>query len=169
MYGHLKVDDGLVILAVLCLLAADILWEVTKDTAIAVQKVHIFHESRPKNFQQDLSNYSRYIWADAYLFFTGIWAVKGAFLAYYDSLTRRLVNFRWAWWAVVVLTILTYIGSLFANAFLDGIHFTSPIATLKNEAINYQFSVDFLTDVLSTSSNVPRKIVRPRGKLTSRR
>ena len=45
-----------------------------------------------------------------------------------------------------MLTILTYIGSLFAYGFLDGLKFETD---LRNEAIIYQFSADFTTDVLS--------------------
>ena len=75
--------------------------------------------------------------------------MKGSFLAFYDSLTQRLPFYRRAWWAIIVLTILTYIGSLFAYGFLDGLKFET---SLRNEAIIYQFTADCTTDILSKQS-----------------
>ena len=143
---RLKIDDGLVILAMVCLLASDITNSVMSDRTFIVQSVQINHHEKPANFEEISTSYAKYQWADAYLFFTGIWAVKGSFLAYYDSLTQRLTWHRRAWWATIVLTVLTYVGSLFAYAFLDGQRFKT---NLKNEAIKYQFSADFTTDVFS--------------------
>ena len=105
-----------------------------------------FHKPKPPDWEQIAARYAKTQWGLAYIFFTGTWAVKGSFLAFYDSLTRRLPFYRRAWWAIVVLTILTYIGSLFAYGFLDGLKFET---SLRNEAIIYQFSADFTTDVLS--------------------
>ena len=148
VYARLMVDDGLVILAMICLLAnAVILTAILSETYI-VQSVQIDHVSTPPHYESISSSYAKHEWAVAYLFFTGIWAVKGSFLAYYDDLTKRLTFFRRAWWATIVFTILTYIGSLFAYAFLDGTHFKkSP----KTEAIKYQFAADLSTDVFSLS------------------
>ena len=144
--GRLKIDDSLVILAMICLLVSNIVNSVMSSKTFIVQSVRIDHEEKPANFEEISASYAKYQWAIAYLFFTGIWAVKGSFLAYYDGLTRRLPNFRRAWWATIVVTILTYIGCLLAYAFLDGLRFKQ---NLRNEAINYQFSADFTTDVLS--------------------
>ena len=145
--SRLKIDDGLVILAMICLLASVIISTVMSPTTFIIQSVQINHHRKPPNFEELSTSFARYQWAVAYLFFTGIWAVKGSFLAYYEGLTRRLTYYRRAWWATIVFTILTYIGSLFAYAFLDGFHFRS---NLRNKAIIYQFSADFSTDVLST-------------------
>ena len=144
--GRLKIDDGLVILAMICLLVSDIINSVMSSRTFIIQSVRIDHEKKPANFEEISASYAKYQWVVAYLFFTGIWAVKGSFLAYYDGLTKRLSNFRRAWWATIVITILTYIGCLFAYAFLDGVQFKQ---SSRNEAINYQFSADFSTDVLS--------------------
>ena len=77
--------------------------------------------------------------------------MKGSFLAYYDDLTKRLTNFRRAWWATIVFTVLAYIGSLFAYAFLDG---AQTKTNFKNEAIKYQFAADLSTDIFSTFLSV---------------
>ena len=140
------VDDSLVILAIVCLLVSDIINTTMLSRTFTVQDVQIFHLPKPSHYEFIADSYAKYQWADAYLFFTGIWAVKGSFLAYYDDLTKRLTVFRRAWWVTIVLTILTYIGSLFAYAFLDGVKLKT---NLKNEAIKYQFAADLSTDVFS--------------------
>ena len=146
VYGRLMVDDGLVILAMLCLLVSDTLNTAILSKTYTVQSVQIFHASKPPDYQAIVDSFAKYDWAIAYLFFTSIWAVKGSFLAYYDDLTKRLTTFRRAWWVTIVFTVLTYIGSLFAYAFLDGLQFKN---SLKNEAIKYQFAADLSTDVFS--------------------
>lgn len=150
VYGRLMVDDGLVILAIICLVVSDIINTTFLSKTFIVQDVKIFHHTKPPHYQAVADAYAKYQWADAYLFFTSIWAVKGSFLAYYDDLTKRLTTFRRFWWAAIVFTILTYIGSLFAYAFLDGVQFKE---TLKNEAIKYQFAADLSTDVISMLKN----------------
>ena len=146
MYGHLKIDDGLVILAMVCVLTSAIVNTSMLSRTFTVQDVQDHIIPKPADFDHISASFAQYQWADAYLFFTALWAIKGSFLAYYDGLTQRLPFYRKAWWAIIVLTILTYIGSLFAYAFLDGLHIR---VSLKNEAINYQFSADLTTDVLS--------------------
>ena len=140
------VDDGLVILALVCLLAGSIIFTVFIDTTYTVQDVHVFHAKPPLHFEELAHQFKRYQWAGAYLFFTGIWCVKGSFLAFYDDLTSRLPPYRRVWWVAIIVTVATYIGSLLAHAFLDGIRLTT---SSRNEAIKYQFSADLFTDVFS--------------------
>ena len=149
VYGRLMVDDGLVILAITCLLTSDIAATVMAPKIYIYQSVQVDHIPKPSHYQAIADSYAKYQWAVAYLFFTGIWAVKGSFLAYYDDLTKRLTPFRRAWWLAIGFTILTYIGSLIAYAFLNGLKFET---NLKNEAIKYQFAADLSTDVFSTYS-----------------
>ena len=141
------VDDGLVILATICLLTNNVLYTATLPQTYTLQNVRINHFPKPHNYQEIADSYAKYTWAGAYLFFTNIWAVKGSFLAYYEDLTKRLTSFRRAWWLTIVFTILTYLGSLFAYGFLDGNGFKT---NLRNEAIKYQFAADLSTDVFST-------------------
>ena len=146
MKGHLAIDDLLVALALICLLVSAIVQQSSPHQIFLVQDVTLKLLPKPPDFQAVRVNVAKYYWIEAYLFFTGIWAVKGSFLAYYDSLTQRLPWYRRAWWVTTAITILTYIGSLLAYGFLNGLQFkTNP----KNRAINYQFSADFVTDVLS--------------------
>jgi len=48
--------------------------------------------------------------AFTFLFWTGLWAVKAAFLAFFYRLTYQLCWPRRAWWVILVLAILSYIG-----------------------------------------------------------
>ena len=140
------IDDGLVILAMATQMVINILETVFVDVMLEVQAVQKDHKKPPLGFAKTTATFAHYQWAVAYLYFTGIWAVKGSFLAFYDRLTQRLTWFRRAWWAAIAITILTYIGSLLAYGFLDGDRFET---SLKNEAIKYQFSADLATDVIS--------------------
>ena len=145
VYRRLMVDDGLVILALTCLLASDIAATVMIPTIYVYQDVYVNHFPKPSDYQAVEDSYVKYQWAGAYLYFTGIWAVKGSFLVYYDDLTKRLVPFRRAWWLAIGFTILTYIGSLFVYAFLA----VPSSSRSRNEAIRYQFAADLTTDIFS--------------------
>ncbi|KAL8936649.1 MAG: hypothetical protein Q9216_004818 [Gyalolechia sp. 2 TL-2023] len=145
---RLQLDDGLVALSMLMFTALSILQTAYVDTTFKVQAVRTEHRPMPADFEEASNRYARYQWAIAYFFFTGIWAVKGSFLAFYDKLTQRLPRIRKAWWIGIVITFLTYIGSLFAYAFLNGLKFKR---SLRNKAINYQFAADFATDIIITA------------------
>ncbi|KAL9086147.1 MAG: hypothetical protein Q9159_004327 [Coniocarpon cinnabarinum] len=103
----------------------------------------------PPAFKHTAHLFAKYQWANAYLFFTTIWSVKASFLAYYFDLTTNLIGYRRAWWSITVFTALTYTGCLFAYAFLNGLQ--SGDQDHKNQAIRYQFSADFTTDVFITA------------------
>ena len=143
------VDDGLVILAMICLLTNNVNYTMARSSIYFIQSAQFDHLPKPYDYQEVADSYANYQWANAYLFFTGIWAVKGSFLAFYDDLTKRLTTFRRAWWTTIAFTIFIYIKTLFAYASLDGVHIKK---ILKNEAINYQSAADLSTDVFSMSS-----------------
>ena len=145
---HLELDDGLVAFSMIMFTALSILQTAYVDTTFEVQFVRTDHRPAPAGFEEASSRFAQYQWAIAYFFFTGIWAVKGSFLAFYEKLTQRLPRIRRAWWIGIVFTFLTYIGSLLAYAFLNGLKFKK---SLRNKAINYQFAADFTTDIISKS------------------
>ncbi|KAL9609935.1 MAG: hypothetical protein Q9167_005331 [Letrouitia subvulpina] len=142
------------------LTAISIMQTAYVDNSFKVQAVRTEHRQKPPDFERITKLYAHYQWAIAYLFFTGIWAIKGSFLAFYDQLTQRLPNIRRAWWIAIIITVLTYIGSLFAYAFLNGNQFSQ---SLRNKGINYQFAADFTTDMitiplyLAFKSSIPTK------------
>ncbi|KAL9004624.1 MAG: hypothetical protein Q9188_002566 [Gyalolechia gomerana] len=145
---QLQLDDGLVIFSMLMFTALSILQTAYVETTFKVQAVRTEHRPKPADFEEASNRFAQYQWAIAYFFFTGIWAVKGSFLAFYEKMTQRLPHFRRAWQVGVVITFLTYVGSLFAYAFLNGLKFKK---SLRNKAINYQFAADFTTDVIITA------------------
>ena len=128
------------------MLASVIASTIEVDKIFTVQDVRVGRIRPPPNFEAITSDCAGCQWAVAYLFFTAIWAMKGAFLAFYDGLTQRLPAYRRAWWFAIVFTIVTYIGALFAYAFLIGLKVQKGF---HNRAINYGFSVDLVTDVFS--------------------
>lgn len=162
IHGHLMIDDGLVILSMCMITAVCIIETVQVNTDLQVQAVQLGHHKPPPGFAARALTFSHFQWAIAYLWITGVWAVKGSFLAFYDGLTQRLLWYRRAWYVAIVLTILTYMGFLFCYAFLDGRQLKQGP---RSEAIYYQFSVDIVTDVLSRSSPSPSKSLIP-AKLT---
>lgn len=146
IYSRLMIDDVLVLLALVCLLASSITVSIFIPSILTFEHVRLDHAPAPANFKDVEDSLDKYQWAVAYLFFTGLWAIKCSFLAFYDDLTKRLKLYRRAWWIIIGYTILTYIGSLFAYAFLLG---TNATGFSKNEAIKYQFSAELTTDILS--------------------
>ena len=132
----------------MCLLLTNVILEtVSIPYMVTIQDVEIHHMHPPENFGQIRVIYSRLQWAIAYVFFAGVWSIKAAFLSFYEALTHNLFKFRIAWWAINVFTFLTWIGTMIAYALLNGRYLGQ--GTRKNKAINYQFSVDFVTDILS--------------------
>lgn len=114
---------------------------------MTVQAAQQNGSSLPLTYHQDQLTYGKHQWAVSYLFFTSIWLVKGAFLAFYNDLTAKLPWYRKAWMAIIVFTIVTYVGSLLAYGLLNGLRFGDK--DHKNQSIRYQFAADFTTDVLS--------------------
>lgn len=114
---------------------------------MTVQAVLTLHHPRPHEYQEIANTYTRAQWGEAYVFFVGIWAIKASFLALYFDLTHNLRPFRIAWFIIVVVTLLTFIGNFLAYYLLT-MRKTIDIS-FQNKAINYEFATDFVTDVLS--------------------
>ncbi|KAI9652943.1 MAG: hypothetical protein M1831_006272 [Alyxoria varia] len=147
VFKRFMLDDAFVTLALLLLLAVSILLTIESHPTFVQQDVQYFHKEPPTDYKQLADRYTRAQWANAYIFFCGIWTVKGAFLAFYSNLTHNLPTYRKIWWAIVVFTFLTWIGALISYALLFGnIAYKGP----KNRAIYYAFSSDIVTDVLIT-------------------
>lgn len=61
-------------------------------------------------FLSDASFYLKLQFALTVLYWSCLWAVKACFLAFFHRLTKGLKYCRWAWWATVLITALSYIG-----------------------------------------------------------
>lgn len=60
----------------------------------------------------DTENYLKYEFAIVILFWTILWSVKAGFLALYFQLFREMKHYRRAWYALVVLAFLAYVGCI---------------------------------------------------------
>lgn len=86
-------------------------------------------------------------------------SATACFLAFYRRLTNGLKWCRWAWWATVVITTLSYIGSVITypvscSSFVIG-ECEAPI-NLYRSLVSLRFStcVDIITDALSKQSSL---------------
>lgn len=62
------------------------------------------------SFMSDSSFYLKMQFALTILYWSCLWAVKACFLAFFYRLTTGLQYCRWAWYAIVVVTTVSYIG-----------------------------------------------------------
>ena len=62
-------------------------------------------------FEERANRYLRIQFGIIILFWTCVWAVKLSIMVFYKSLYDRLSrNYLYAWWAVVVFVLVTYVG-----------------------------------------------------------
>lgn len=171
LFKRFLLDDAFLVFALICDIASTILITRITNNLYAQQAVVYEHHGKPPNYKEASSNYADEEWANAYLFFSCLWSVKASFLAFYGNLTKGLKAYRIAWWALIGLCILTYIGCLISYPFLNitgnttGKMFsTASIDCQRSQAdriylertklnrsysITYEFSVDVVTDILS--------------------
>lgn len=63
-------------------------------------------------FMKNATSYLKLQFALTYLYWSCLWAVKACFLSFYHRLTKNLRYCRQAWWATVIITLLSYIGAI---------------------------------------------------------
>ena len=69
-------------------------------------------EEPAPGFLKNATFYLKMQFALTYLYWSCLWAVKACFLAFYHRLTKNLKYCRQAWWTIVVITLLSYIGAM---------------------------------------------------------
>lgn len=74
--------------------------------------VGVGHEPVTAGFTQRGASYLKYQFASTLLFWTCLWTVKASFLTFFGSLTKNLGWQRRGWWAVTMITALSYVGSI---------------------------------------------------------
>lgn len=62
------------------------------------------------DFLPNASYYLKLQFALTMLYWSCLWAAKACFLSFFHRLVRGLKYCRWAWYATVVFTTLSYIG-----------------------------------------------------------
>lgn len=112
VYKKLLADDYWAVLAFIFLFVNSILLTVAKDPTFIVQGVQFAGLRKPKDFEHETKKFDDLQWAISNIFFSGLWSVKGSFLAFYKELTEGLPAHRRAWWFIVVVTVLTYVGAI---------------------------------------------------------
>jgi hypothetical protein len=106
----------------------------------------------------DTETYLKYEFAIIILYWTVLWSVKGGFLALYFKFFRELRHYRRAWYALVGLCILAYVGCITTLVFSCG----SPANFFRfaqcakpeqiwasNLSVYFSTSIDVFTDLCS--------------------
>lgn len=108
------ISDLCVYLALATLFAMAVLYRYVIPDMYEVDRVAAHEEPLSANFESDADFYLRCQFALIVLFWTSVWAVKFSILAFYrslfDKLTLHTTILRWAWWCVLTLTGLFYLG-----------------------------------------------------------
>lgn len=112
IFKKLLIDDYWALLAFVFLLINSVPLTVAKVPTFVVQGVQFDRLQKPGDFKHETTRFDDLQWAISNIFFSGLWSVKGSFLAFYKELTEGLTAHRLAWWFIVVVTVLTYIGSI---------------------------------------------------------
>ena len=119
IFPRLLLDDYLAVLALFCLLTINLIFTITLPVFDISQNVAYYHHKPPPNYENIAATFEKLQWAIAYVYFTGLWAVKSVFLVCYEKLTKELKYFRQAWYVLLVYVVLTYVGCLIAYPLLN--------------------------------------------------
>ncbi|KAL6721081.1 hypothetical protein ACLMJK_000181 [Lecanora helva] len=92
------------------------------------------------SFMSDASEFLKLQYALTMLYWSTLWAVKACFLAFFHRLVKGLKYCRWAWWATVVITALSYAGCVI----------TYPVSCTSFVIVSLRYStaVDLITDAM---------------------
>jgi hypothetical protein len=104
-------DDGWALFAMTCLLANCILTTVMLRPMYATISVQVQWSSAIKrDIFGNITQFLKYQFAQSMIFWTCLWSVKASFLAFFLRLTHNVRGHYVAWWIIVVITTLAYIG-----------------------------------------------------------
>ena len=109
---RLYLDDAWASLALLILLGLALVLTVAIPSMYQVLNVGAGVEQPQTDFLKNGNFYLKLQFALTYLYWSCLWAVKACFLSFYHRLTKNLQYCRQAWWAIVVITLLSYIGAI---------------------------------------------------------
>ncbi|KAI9711452.1 MAG: hypothetical protein M1828_001910 [Chrysothrix sp. TS-e1954] len=158
----LQLDDYWVFLALACLFVMSVLQTTVLPTVYML--LEILHgtwtQPLPADFYSVTTKYLRLQFALIVLFWSCLWAVKGAFLAFYKTLFDNgfLGWQKVAWWIVAVFCFVSYAGNWplqflactpFNDYFTIGKCETPRDLKISNASLYYSTAVDIFCDVLS--------------------
>lgn len=105
-------DDYFCLLALSILIGNSVLTQLMVPPMYSLLEVSAQRQAPAADFLTETSFYLKAQFASTVLFWSCLWAVKGCFLAFFRRLTNQIKWPRIAWWAVTVITVLAYIGSV---------------------------------------------------------
>jgi hypothetical protein len=106
----LHLDDVLAILALCFLLANSIITTLMAPAMYDLLLLSIGAIVPTPQFFANSTFYLKCQFVSTMLFWSSLWMVKASFLAFFWRLTHQLHAVRNVWWAVAVVTALSYIG-----------------------------------------------------------
>jgi hypothetical protein len=113
--NRLFLDDGFALLAILCLCANGVVVTMMLPTmyvTIKMAKMGSKREAPPFDAFKSLTFFLKMQFAQTFIYWTCLWAVKASFLAFFKRLTTNLKGHIIAWWIIVAITALGYVGSV---------------------------------------------------------
>lgn len=113
------IDDAFLLFALFTLLVGDVLSTVNISNIYIIEHTVFYHSRPPPHFTETTTAFAKLQYANVYMWFTTLWLVKGCFLIYIRDMTEGLHRHRQAWWCVVLLTILTYLGCIILYPILN--------------------------------------------------
>lgn len=130
---RLFVDDLLVITAWVILLTTAVIWQIKSPILY-----HFYLASAGKvpftpEFALEYIQFMRYIAPLTILFYSGLWAVKFSFMAFFFKLNSQIKNHRIWWWVVFVVTAGVYIASVADIDYRCSFGSASTIMSTSNE------------------------------------
>jgi hypothetical protein len=105
-------DDYFCLLAIFILIGNTVLTQLMAPPMYKILDVSTGRAQPGASFMARSSFYLKAQFASTVLFWSCLWAVKGTFLAFFRRLTNQTKWPRIAWWVVVAITVLAYIGSV---------------------------------------------------------
>lgn len=112
-FRKLYVDDALILLAWLMILATSIIWQTLsgamyRSLFVISGKVH----HPPPTFVNDQQNFLHGSAVVIVLFYSSLWAVKLSFLFFFRRLVRGVARQKQLWWAVLAITVGSYFACI---------------------------------------------------------
>ncbi|KAF2464467.1 uncharacterized protein BDR25DRAFT_155748, partial [Lindgomyces ingoldianus] len=108
-FSKLSWDDALVVFAWFMSLGTAITMKLTSKFMYQLEYVRVgILWPPPTSFMSDTEKYFKGTIAQGVLFYTGLWAVKFAFLIFFWRLVNKVQSLRVYWYAVLAFTVLSY-------------------------------------------------------------
>ena len=159
-------DDAFVVFALGMLLATAIIWNsVSKYMYASLYLASGETRIPPPNFVSNTETYLRASLAIIFLFTSGLWSIKIAFLLFFRRLSEGVSGQRVLWWTAFAWTAATYfisIGTIQYNCLLPSFVVITEKCSLP-AAVNFEritlcinCAMDVSTDLLSKINVLPK-------------